>query len=179
MPAIIPNIEKLVEVVEADREQMRRGLLSTGAWSVAMATANVASLPDTDGALQMLARHRITYAERWHLVASAPRDGSWFVTKSSPNSYYPYDIARFDRELGEFVKFGCGFQAVTHWLPVDETMSDFDNDDVDGPAARVDYARACFLAILAAPENAVGLARAGLDLCNLTSAQRAEMRGDE
>ncbi len=61
MPAIVPNIEKPVEVIHADRDQLRRGLLSTGGWSVAMATKNVAALPDTDGALQMLARHRRAY----------------------------------------------------------------------------------------------------------------------
>lgn len=174
MRPIMPNIEKPVEVTDADRDQMRRGLLSTGGWSVAMATGNVASLPNTDGALQMLARHRIEHAQGWQPIATAPRDGTWFFTRSNPNSYCPYDVAQFDPAVREFVKAGCGFQYVTHWLPADDNAQ----DDVDSPAARIDYARTCFAAILAKPADAKALARAGLDLCNLTAAQRAEMRGE-
>lgn len=50
------------------------------------------------------------------------------------------------------------------------------NDD-DTDAARLDYARAMFTSIVANPEIAVALAKAGLDFCNLTSAERAQMRG--
>jgi hypothetical protein len=174
MRPIMPNIEAPVAVIEADRDQMRRGLLSTGGWSVAISTEHVASLPDTDGALQMLARHRIEHAQGWQPIATAPRDGTWFFTRSDPNSYCPYDVAQFDLATGEFVKAGCGFQYVTHWL----LAEDIAQDDVDSPAARIDYARTCFAAILEKPENATALARAGLDLCNLTAAHRAEMRGD-
>lgn len=71
MRPIMPNIEAPVPVIEADRDQMRRGLLSTGGWSVAMVTENVASLPDTDAALQMLARHRTAAQAREAILGHA------------------------------------------------------------------------------------------------------------
>lgn len=115
---IMPNLERQVEVIKLDREQLRRGLLSTGGWSETVATEHVDGLLDTDGALQMLARHRIAF--------DAPA--------------------------------GSG----------DDTL-----------AARLEYARACFSAVITAhPESAKAIARAGLDFCDLTAAQRAQMRGD-
>ena len=136
---IMPNLERQVEVITLDREQLRRGLLSTGGWSETVASEHVASLDDTDGALQMLARHRIAFASAWQPVATAPRDGTWFFTKSDPDSYCPYDIAQFDLALGEFVKAGCGFQYVTDWRAA-EAVSRHDSDSVT-PASLADGLR--------------------------------------
>ncbi len=52
-------------------------------------------------------------SDGWQPVATAPRDGSWFFTKT--DGHYPYDVARYDAESGGFVKYGCGFQHVKYW----------------------------------------------------------------
>jgi hypothetical protein len=57
-------------------------------------------------------------AQGWQKIGSAPRDGSWFFTRT-PGSDYPYDVARFDPKLDEFVKAGCGFQYVSDWRPAE------------------------------------------------------------
>lgn len=51
-------------------------------------------------------------------------------------------------------------------------------DDLDSPAARLDMVRAALRGILDNPSSAVPLAKAGLDFCDLTQAQRQAMRGD-
>lgn len=48
----------------------------------------------------------------------------------------------------------------------------------DGPEERLELCRAIFAVVIACPRNAVPLAKAGLDFCDLTAAQRAEMGGD-
>lgn len=55
----------------------------------------------------------------WRTIDSAPRDGSWFLT------YIPgmegddaFDFAHFDTEWDEFCKIKCGFDLVTHWMPL-------------------------------------------------------------
>lgn len=55
----------------------------------------------------------------WPLIDTAPRDGSWFVTYTpggDPDARY--DLARFDSQLEEFCKVGCGFQYVQRWFPL-------------------------------------------------------------
>lgn len=55
----------------------------------------------------------------WLSVVKAPRNGSWFITYTpDTDSDATYDLARFDAELGEFIKVGCGFQYVTRCLPL-------------------------------------------------------------
>ena len=252
MRPIMPNIEAPVAVIETDRDQMRRGLLSTGGWSVAMATENVASLPDTDGALQMLARHRIEQGyeriarEQYPEIIQAARwmdedhgtphfePGVGFIVDDPdglavPVRWIPYlskietALANLDHlnphpldaETIEWLtregKQSTIFESAVHCFisgehtPVTAMAESSEElfvanrffnerfegwqfdatigrvvtiDDVDSPAARVEYARTCFTAILEKPEEAKALARAGLDLCNLTAAQRAKMRGD-
>jgi hypothetical protein len=51
-------------------------------------------------------------------------------------------------------------------------------DDLDSPAARLDMVRVALSGIIDNPASAVALARAGLDFCDLTEAQRQEMRGE-
>lgn len=53
-----------------------------------------------------------------------------------------------------------------------------DDDEIDSPAARLDMVRVALSGIIDNPASAVPLARAGLDFCDLTQAQRQEMRGD-
>jgi len=53
-----------------------------------------------------------------------------------------------------------------------------DDVDIDSPAARLDMVRVALTGIIDNPASAVPLARAGLDFCDLTEAQRKEMRGD-
>jgi hypothetical protein len=59
----------------------------------------------------------------WHPVETAPRDGSWFFTKSDSEAYCSYDVAQFVLELGDFCKAGCGFQYVTHWRPAEGALA--------------------------------------------------------
>lgn len=56
----------------------------------------------------------------WQDITTAPRDGSWFFTKTESSSFCPYDVARFELDLDDFVKAGCGFQFVTHWRPAED-----------------------------------------------------------
>lgn len=58
-------------------------------------------------------------------------------------------------------------------------MAVIKNADLDTPEARLDMVRPVLRAILACGGEAAALARAGLDLCDLTAAERAEMRGEE
>lgn len=53
----------------------------------------------------------------WQPKETAPRDGSWFLTYS-PDSSSPYDVASFDVEYDDFCKYGCGWQYVSHWAPL-------------------------------------------------------------
>lgn len=52
------------------------------------------------------------------------------------------------------------------------------DDDLDSHAARLEMVKTAVQAIIDQPNNALPLARAALDFCNLTQAERAEMRGD-
>ncbi|WP_374294141.1 hypothetical protein [Sphingomonas sp.] len=60
----------------------------------------------------------------WLPIATAPRDGSWFFTKVEGEKEYPYDVAKFDIYLDDFVKAGCGFDHVTHWRPAEMAGAD-------------------------------------------------------
>lgn len=51
----------------------------------------------------------------WRPIETAPRDGSWFFTKDDCGGDYPYDVARYDADLDDFVKAGCGYQYVKYW----------------------------------------------------------------
>lgn len=60
----------------------------------------------------------------WRDIETAPRDGSPFLTYSPPlhessDAGDSYDIAWWSDEWDGFVKFGCGFDSVTHWKPVE------------------------------------------------------------
>lgn len=60
---------------------------------------------------------------QWQPIATAPMDGSPFLTYSPPihkddDPRDCYDIAYWDEGFGSFAKMGCGFASVTHWKPV-------------------------------------------------------------
>lgn len=56
----------------------------------------------------------------WQPRETAPRDGSWFLTWSEPPGEYwiGMDFAKFDLELEQFVKCGCGWAYVQFWMPL-------------------------------------------------------------
>ncbi|EGI55000.1 hypothetical protein SUS17_2081 [Sphingomonas sp. S17] len=60
----------------------------------------------------------------WLPISTAPRDGSWFFTKVITEDDYQYDVAKFDTDLDDFVKAGCGFKHVTHWRPAEPAITD-------------------------------------------------------
>jgi hypothetical protein len=52
-------------------------------------------------------------------IESAPRDGSAFVTYTpGDEDASRFDIAYWSHEWEAFCKFGCGFDGVTHWMPL-------------------------------------------------------------
>lgn len=57
-------------------------------------------------------------ANGWQPIASAPRDGTTFLTFTPGEPAYQYDLAQFDTAHDEFGKWGCGFQYCTHWMPL-------------------------------------------------------------
>ena len=55
----------------------------------------------------------------WQPKATAPRDGSWFLTfVPDDDRSINYDFAYWDEEIALFCKMGCGWQYVTHWMPL-------------------------------------------------------------
>ncbi len=59
----------------------------------------------------------------WQPIETAPKDGSTFLTFSPPALKDPnpdYDTAGYNIETGQFWKAGCGWQWVTHWMPLPE-----------------------------------------------------------
>jgi hypothetical protein len=59
----------------------------------------------------------------WQPIETAPRDGSPFLTYSPPEDWVVdedcYDVAVWSERWGKFAKQGCGFNAVTHWSPLE------------------------------------------------------------
>jgi hypothetical protein len=55
----------------------------------------------------------------WQPVETAPRDGEPFLCYMDGGWNNGMDFARFDPELEEFVKDGCGWQYVTHWVRIE------------------------------------------------------------
>ncbi|CAN5336469.1 hypothetical protein BH10PSE12_BH10PSE12_02830 [soil metagenome] len=53
----------------------------------------------------------------WHLIATAPKDGSWFIT-FTPSPGEPFDFAVWEEDYQDFCKVGCGYQYATHWAPM-------------------------------------------------------------
>lgn len=83
-------------------------------------------------------------------------------------------------------RVGVGLDASPHMLATvarrlvtiaERSIAGSDGDNLDSPDARLDMARAAFQGIIEG-HAAVPLARAGLDFCDLTQAERATMRGD-
>lgn len=59
----------------------------------------------------------------WKPIGTAPKDGTPFLTFSPELATGPYggvDVAGFDDEEAAFWKFRCGFDSVTHWMPLPE-----------------------------------------------------------
>jgi hypothetical protein len=55
----------------------------------------------------------------WRPIATAPKDGTWFLTYSAGSDDYCYpnfDFAKWDED--GWAKWGCGFDQATHWAPV-------------------------------------------------------------
>ena len=75
-----------------------------------------------EAARAALAAHPVeAEAMEWQPKETAPRDGSWFLTyspdKDSDGGLH-FDFAAWVEEFGDFCKVSCGWQYVTHWMPV-------------------------------------------------------------
>lgn len=61
-------------------------------------------------------------ASEWKpFPGDAPRDGTVFIVWSprNPPDYPPtIDQCEWDEVLGDFIKWGCGLDGVTHWRPM-------------------------------------------------------------
>jgi len=58
----------------------------------------------------------------WQPIETAPTDGTAFLTYTPmpDDSVFSVDVAYWDEESGDLMKFGCGFMYVTHWMPIPE-----------------------------------------------------------
>jgi len=57
----------------------------------------------------------------WQPIATAPRDGSAFITFiPGEDTEHCFDISGWNEEYESFWKYGCGFEFVTHWMPLPE-----------------------------------------------------------
>lgn len=78
------------------------------------------SMTDAEGWADELASIRAELEQQtaWRSMDSAPRDGTHFWCYSPDGDNDPmmmFDVAYFDADYDGFVKFGCGFDRVTHW----------------------------------------------------------------
>ncbi len=59
----------------------------------------------------------------WQPIETAPKDGSEFLTiiPAEEGKHGPlYDTAYWSEEFEDFIQHGCGFEFVTHWMPLPE-----------------------------------------------------------
>lgn len=66
-----------------------------------------------------------TVSDGWEDIATAPRDGSTFITYSPPfheGMEGHVDTAGWMPDKGEFWKGSCGWDSVTHWRPLNEPL---------------------------------------------------------
>lgn len=75
-------------------------------------------------------------ASAWQPIASAPKDGTWFVAKQDDETYpcewQVKDDGEGGRQEGWFDHFNQSFEAPTHWYPAGPVWLDISTAPQDG-----------------------------------------------